>query len=285
MSDLSHGPVTGPQGPHAYPSLTGRSVIVTGGGQGIGRCLVLALLERGANVTTIVARERETLAATLAEAEALPGEVLGLVADIRSPDDCQRVVQSTLDRFGAVHGLVNNAARGIDYVRQTTGGAPVPFWETDGSRWAEAIATNVTGTFQMSAAAAPHMVAQRFGRIVNVSTSDRSMVRAMNTPYGPSKAALESMSVAWSRELLSHDVTVNVLLPGGATRTRMATGVTGKPLYPPDIMNPAILWLCSDDSSGRTGGRYIATEWNPDIDPDEAAAGARQVSRDLPVIM
>lgn len=280
-----HSPATGPQGLEAYPSLAGRSVIVTGGGQGIGRCMALALAERGANVVVTAARDASSLDETVALSQELAGKVAPLQADIRNPEDCARTVDFTRAEFGAVHALVNNAARGISYVRETTGGGAVPFWETDGARWAETMTTNVIGTFQMSAAAGTHMVEQGFGRIVNVSTSDRSMIREMNSPYGPSKAALEAMSAAWAKEAADYGVTVNVLLPGGATDTRMVTGVSQRVPLPADIMNAPILWLCADESTGHTGGRYKADDWDEAAAPDVAAAGARQPQHDLPVIM
>jgi len=280
-----HSPTVGPQGPDAYPSLIGRSVIVTGGGQGIGRCMALALAERGANVVVTATRDASSLDETCALASGLAGCIAPLQADIRNPEDCDRTVAFALSEFGAVHALVNNAARGISYVRESTGGDAVPFWETDRERWAETMTTNVIGTFQMSAAAGPYMVGQGFGRIVNVSTSDRSMIREMNSPYGPSKAALEAMSAAWAKEAAELSVTVNVLLPGGATETRMVTGVSKRVPLPPGIMNPAILWLCADESTGHTGGRYVGSDWDIDAAPDAAAAGARQPAHDLPVIM
>jgi NAD(P)-dependent dehydrogenase (short-subunit alcohol dehydrogenase family) len=280
-----HSPASGPQGPEAYPSLAGRSVIVTGGGQGIGRCMALALAERGANVVVTAARDASSLDETRVQAAGLSGKIAPLQADICKPDDCARTVDFAMSEFGEIHALVNNAARGIAYVREATGGRAVPFWETDRVRWAETMTTNVIGTFQMSAAAGMHMVDRGFGRIVNVSTSDRSMIREMNSPYGPSKAALEAMSAAWAREAADHGVTVNVLLPGGATDTRMVTGVSQRVPLPPDIMNPAILWLCADESSGHTGGRYKADDWDVTADPEVAAAGARQPHHDLPVIM
>jgi len=258
---------------------------VTGGGQGIGRCMALALAERGANVVITAARDASSLEDTCALGSALTGRIAPLQADIRNPEDCDRTVAFALAEFGAVHALVNNAARGISYVRETTGGDAVPFWETDRARWAETMTTNVIGTFQMSAAAGPHMIGQGFGRIVNVSTSDRSMIREMNSPYGPSKAALEAMSAVWAKEAAEHGVTVNVLLPGGATETRMVTGVSKRVPLPPDVMNPAILWLCADDSTGHTGGRYVGSDWDIAAAPDAAADGARQPAHDLPVIM
>ena len=282
---MIYTPPKGPQGPDAYPSLDGRSIIVTGGGQGIGRCLALALAERGANVVVTAARDALSLDETATAAADLKGNIIPLKADICSTDDCQRTVELALIEFGSLFGLVNNAARGISYVREMSGGDAVPFWKADTDRWVETMTTNVIGTFLMSAAVGPVMVEQGFGRIINISTSDRSMVREMNSPYGPSKAALEAMSVAWAREFVNHGVTVNVLLPGGATETRMITGVSKRIPLPADVMNPAILWLCSDASSLHTGGRYIACEWDRMVKPDTAAAGARQLSHNLPVIM
>lgn len=282
---MIYSPGAGPQGPGAYPSLKGRSVIVTGGGQGLGRSMALALAERGARVTINAARDSASLDETVALAAEMSGEIAAVQADIRFPADCEKTVSLALERFGAVDGLVNNAARGVAWVRESTGGGETPFWEADGARWAETMTTNVIGTFQMCASAAPHMIERGNGRIVNISTSDRSIVRERNTPYGPSKAALEAMTVAFARELAPHGVTANVLLPGGAADTRMATGVTGKPLYPREIMNAALLWLCADQSNGATGGRYIGADWDTELPADEAAAGARQPAHDLPAIV
>lgn len=282
---MRHTPAAGPQGPGAYPSLSGRTVIVTGGGQGLGRAMTLALAERGADVTTIAARDPASLEATAAAAEGLEGSVRAMQADVREWRDCARVVESALEGCGRIEALVNNAARGTYHVAGTAERLSARFWEADRGRWVEALTTNVVGTYLMTAAAVPHMVAGGFGRIVNISTSDRSMVRPLNTPYGPSKAALEAMTRAWAGELGSDGVTANVLLPGGAADTRMATGVTRRPLLPVGVMNAAILWLCSDRSSGHTGGRYIGQDWDADAEPDDAAAGARQPSHELPAVM
>jgi len=282
---LKHTPSAGPQGPDAYPSLKGRSIIVTGAGQGIGRCLSLALAERGANVLAIASRDLESLRMTVRISQGLSGHISTLQADICSIEDCNKVVALAVNKFGGLDALINNAARGIAYVREPSGGVAVPFWEADKKRWAETMTTNVIGTYYMSAVAMSYMKSREFGRIINISTSDRSMIREMNSPYGPSKAALEAMSVAWSKEAATFGVTVNVLLPGGATKTRMITGVSTRTPLEPDIMNPAILWLCSDNSAGYSGGRYIAADWNTEMDPEEAANAAQQVAHELPVIM
>ena len=81
------------------------------------------------------------------------------------------------------------------------------------------VATNVNGPFLMARAAAPHMMRQRWGRIVNISINHETMRRAGFSPYGPSKAALESETIIWAQDLDGTGVTVNALLPGGATDT------------------------------------------------------------------
>lgn len=283
-------PTDGPQGPSAYPSLAGRVVIMTGGGQGLGRVMALGLAERGASVVVTAARDVGSLAETEKAARGLAGKVAGLQADVREPADCARTVSFTLDTFGGFHTLVNNAARGVDYVRETAGGEVLEFWKVDAARWREVIEVNVIGLFEMTRAVATIMVDRNAGHIVNISTSDRSLVRPRGTPYGPSKVALEAATVAWAKELEPHGVTANVLLPGGAAATRMAFNsntkrMPGQKLHPPKIMVPPILWLCADQSDAHTGGRYIASAWDPNLAPDEAAAGARQPAHDLPAIM
>ena len=285
---MNYTPSQGPQGPEAYPSLVARSIVVTGGGQGIGRCLSLALAERGANVLITAARDLSSLQKTVSMSKNLTGQMIFLQADIREPEECARTVALAISEFGSIDCLINNAARGIVYVREATGGRMVPFWESDHDRWAETMITNVIGTYFMSALAGKEMVENGFGRIINVSTSDRSMIREKNTPYGPSKAALEAMSVALANEAQDKGVTVNVLLPGGATKTRMLSGVTKFSMcdpFEPEVMNTAALWLCSDDSKGYTGGRYIGCEWDPFIEPLAAAVRSRQLPQVLPSIM
>src|SRR6266849_2846298 len=122
------------------------------------------------------------------------------------------------------------------------------------------IDTNVTGPFLMSRAVAPGMIARGWGRIINISVSRETMQRRGFSPYGPSKAALESLTVIWAQDLAGTGVTVNALLPGGATDTGMVPADIApqlrKQLLHPDIMIPPLLWLVSEEASGVTGGRF-----------------------------
>ena len=184
-----------------YPSLRDRVVIVTGGGRGLGREMALALLEAGARVAVTGSREAGELNKMEDEVHrtAGGGRMVAIQADVRKYEDCERTVRQVIDAFGSVHCLVNNAGRGLlainpDFVRN-----PIPFYEASVFGWSEIIETNVMGTFHMARAAAPHMVDQGFGKIINISTSDVTMVRKGFSPYGPSKAALEAYSVVWRR--------------------------------------------------------------------------------------
>jgi len=108
---------------------------------------------------------------------------------------------------------------------------------------------------------------------VNVSVNRETMRRAGFSPYGPSKAALESGTVIWAQDLAGTGVTVNAILPGGATATGMVPdGVSEQvrsSLLEPDVMVKPLLWLASKASDGITGKRVVATRWR---DEDTAAA-------------
>jgi 3-oxoacyl-[acyl-carrier protein] reductase len=278
---------------HAHPSLENRVVIVTGGGRGLGQEMALALICAGARVLITGSREAkeltesETLAAELGGAD----RIAAIQADVTRPEDCARTVAAAIDAFGTIDALVNNAGRGLTYLEPDFIRNPVKFWEADSDAWRMIVDTNVNGPFNMAKAVAPHLIAQGFGRVVNVSTSEQTMVRAAYSPYGPSKAALEASSAIWAKDLAETGVTVNVLLPGGAADTSFIPGHgterrgSDGMLLEPRIMRAPILWLISDLSNDWTGGRYVARLWDDKLDPGDAADGARQPGHDVPSIM
>lgn len=257
-------------------SLEGKVAIVTGGGRGLGRSMVLALARAGARVVATAARERQEIERVAAEAGG--GRVLPLVADVAREADCRRAVETALQQFGGLHVVVNNAGRGMKYVSETFMSQPTRFWEVEPDTWRLVIDTNVNGPFLMARAAAPHLIAQKWGRIVNVSMGHETMRRPGFSPYGPSKAALESETIIWAQDLAGTGVTVNALLPGGGTRTGMISATYPEALraqlLDPDIMAPPIVWLASARSDGITGMRFVATRWRSDLSGDEAASAA-----------
>ena len=143
---------------------------------------------------------------------------------------------------------------------------PTKFWEAHPKSWSEIIDTNINGPFLASRAVIPHMIEEKFGKIINISTSSQTMIRAGYSPYGPSKTFLEATSRAWSKDLEGLGIDVNVLLPGGATDTELLPpsknkkGADGN-LLPSSVMNEAVIWLASDKSNGISGGRFIGRYW------------------------
>jgi NAD(P)-dependent dehydrogenase (short-subunit alcohol dehydrogenase family) len=246
----------------ADPSLSGKVAIVTGGGRGLGRAMVLGLARAGAQVVATAAREGKELDEVAA---AGGGRVLPMIADVTREEDCRQVVEKTVARFAGLHILVNNAGRGMKYVAEDFMTKSSRFWEASPAAWKLVIDTNVNGPFLMARAAAPHMMRARWGRIVNISMSYATMKRAGFSPYGPSKAALESETIIWAQDLDGTGVTVNALMPGGATLTGMIAdsypATLRKELLDPAVIVPPLLWLASERADGVTGQRFVATEW------------------------
>ena len=283
----------------ADPSLAGRVAIVTGASRGLGLEMAVEMAAAGMKVALTGSRPGMALDEAVEQARAAairaagPGgrdNVAGVVADVCSYAACEVVVAETVARFGRLDVLVNNAGVGMRLISERFNTEPTRFWEAAPDAWKAIIDTNVTGAFNMARAAVPGMVAQGFGKVINVSTSDQTMVRKGYSPYGPSKAALEAASRIWAQDLQGTGVTVNVYLPGGAADTDLLPSGPGKKgadgnLLPPSIMRRAILWLCSDASNEESGSRYIARLWDEGLAPDDAAAGARSAPVDKPQIM
>lgn len=274
-----------------YPSLVGRPVIVTGGSRGLGREMALALAAAGASVAVVGSREGSALDETVTEAQRLGrGDAIALVADVADYAQCEAAVAATTEAFGRIDVLINNAGLGMRRVSETFNTNPTRFWETDPGAWRDIIEINLNGAFHMARAAVPAMVAQGFGKLINISTSDQTMVRRGYSPYGPSKAGLEAASRVWAQDLLGTGVDVNVYLPGGAADTDLLPpspdkkGADGN-LLPASIMRRMITWLCADDSNGISGARFIARLWDEALPASEAALLARSPSVDKPAIM
>src|SRR5712675_837756 len=243
----------------ASGELSGKTAIVTGGGRGLGRAMALGLLRAGANVVITAARITQEIETVEKEGVKLgaTGTLRTFVADVTREEDCRFVVSETIREFTSVHILVNNAGRGMRFVSEKFFDTPTKFWQTDPAVWRMIVDTNVTGPFLMARAVAPHMLKQRWGRIINISMNYETMRRAGFAPYGPSKAALESQTIIWAQDLAGTGVTVNSLLPGGVTDTGMvpddiAPEVRGR-LLRPEIMVQPLLWLVSEMADDVTG--------------------------------
>lgn len=267
----------------AEPDLTGKVAIVTGGGRGMGRVMALALARAGALGVTVTSAQSPH--ETKAVADQMNGETgrncgHAVNADVADPDACTRAVAETMDRFGALSILINNAGKGMRNVRDGSD----PFWKNDADGWLRLVDTNINGPFLMARAATPHMVAAGWGRIINISKTGQSMIGPRNSPYGPSKAALDAMTLIWAQDLTETGVTVNALLPGGFTDTSFSrpgavakAREAGRRIFDPEAMAVPAVWLASDESAAYTGCRFNAAKWDPALPAHEAAEAAREL--------
>ncbi|HEX9458908.1 MAG TPA: SDR family NAD(P)-dependent oxidoreductase [Thermoanaerobaculia bacterium] len=180
---------------------TGRVAIVTGAARGLGRAAAERLHERGASVAVNVRdRERaESLAREIGE------NVLAVPGDIAANGVPEEIVRRTIERFGRIDILVNNAA----LARSTR------FPDLSADEWRHTLEVNLTAPFLLTRAALPAMKAQHYGRIINISSSAGRMVSTLGgAHYTASKAGLLGLTRAAAKELGQFGITVNAVCPG-----------------------------------------------------------------------
>ena len=226
---------------------TPRVAIVTGAAGGIGKAMVQGLLAAGIQVVA-VDRDREpleTLAATSRE-QGKSGDLLTVQTNLTEDSAAAAITRAAHGKFGHLDILVNNAGIGPGAIRSDSWQRPLKFWEITPDQWRRFVAVHTTAPFALTNAVVPEMMGQGWGRIVNVTTSLGTMLNAGNPTYGPSKAALEALSAIMAKDLDGTGVTVNVLVPGGATNTPMISDEAGfdrNKLIQPEVMVPPLLWL------------------------------------------
>ena len=234
-------------------------VLVTGGTSGLGLAMASALAAAGA---TVVLTGRSATRARAVAAE-LPGAA-GIGLDVRDESSVTRAVGQAWSRLGGIDMLVNNAGLGMRTVNPRFMTHPQGFWEVPADGFRAVIETNLTGYFLVAREVTPRMLAAGGGRIVNISVNHSTMHRAGFVPYGPSRAGSEALSKIMAADLRDTGVTVNLLLPGGATVTGMVPpGATsaGQRFLEPAVMGPPIVWLASDEAAGVHDERIVAAEF------------------------
>ena len=255
--------------------LSERVIVVTGAAGGIGSAVVRALLSDGASV--VAADVSQTSLSVLVQDLETVGRserLLDVEADVSDSEACARLIEETVARFGRIDGLVNNAALGMGLVRMDHMSNLVGIEELDPHIWDRFLRVNLSGAWYMTRYAIPHMKARGFDRIINVSTSFFTMLRAGFHPYGPAKAGMEAMSAAHAAEFAGTGVTVNVVVPGGPTDTPMVPDQAPykrEDLIPPAKMADPIAWICGEAGDDVTGQRFVAANWDDALPSAEAA--------------
>jgi len=232
--------------------LEGKVVLITGASQGLGRALALACAKEGAKLA-INARSEDSIRPVARETEERGAEVLAVAADVSQSADVEMLVGETVERFGGIDVLVNNA--GIL-------GPRVAIEEYPEDEWRRVIDANLTGPFLLSKAAIPHM--REGGSIINLVSGVSVEGRAEWGAYSVSKFGLEGLNQILAAELKERDIRVNAVDPGGM-RTDMRANA-----YPeedpmtritPEENVSVFLYLASDESRGVTGQRFKAQEF------------------------
>jgi len=264
--------------------VSGRIAVVTGGLRGLGRAMALGLARAGHRVLAVghlpedVPRLQAELAGSAAE------RVTPLIADLRRPAECDRVVTAAREGLGGLDILVNAAGLTFttiwpDLFRRPT---PPKFWEASDAVVQAVMDTNYVAADQMARRVAPLIVRAGWGRIVNVTTMLPTMNRATSGPYGPSKAALEMATEIWAKEVAGSGATVNIVNPGAGANTegiavemreRSRAGAVPR-LVEPEEMIPPLLYVVSRAADQVNGMRFDANLWDAAQPPAVAAMRA-----------
>jgi len=258
--------------------LDGQVAIITGGSVGLGRSMAMALTARGARVA-IASPQTALLQEVVSDIAGRhgAGRAIAVSTDITSKSQCKALVGQTIEAFGDLSILINNARREQRGPGLPAYGNSLPFWESDPDIWVQSVNVNVCGTFLMTRAAAPHLMRRGWGRIINISTSLDTMQARNNSPYGVTKAAVDTASIIWAKDLSGTGVTLNILLPGGMVDTDgLRPSTPERPTLHVDVMNDALLWLLSPAADKVTGERFVGRHWRTDLPHEEAAALARE---------
>ena len=232
--------------------MRGKTVIVTGGSRGIGRQICVDMAKLGANVVINYAGNDKAAEETKAMCKEFTDNVLVLKGDVSNVNDAENLVKQTIDTFGAVDVLVNNAGITRDnlLIRMSE------------EAFDEVIAINLKGSFNMMKAVAKPMMKKRYGRIINISSVVGVTGNAGQMNYAASKAGMIGMTKSMAKELASRNVTVNAVAPG-FIETDMTAGLSAETVSkfqiplgrlgkPEDVAN-AVCFLASDGASYITG--------------------------------
>ena len=238
-------------------------LIVTGGAHGIGLAYCEGLAAEGARVVVadIDGQGADAVAASLGEAG---HDALAVTTDVSQPESSDTMARLTMERFGRIDGLINNAA-----IYQRPAVTRGPFEEIPVEEWDRLMGVNLRGVFLCCRAVVPHMKAQGSGKIVNISSGTVFNGSTQMLHYVTSKAGVIGLTRSLARELGDYNINVNAIAPGLTVsmddddedkllrfETRMQARSLKRLEGPHDLVG-AVLFLCSPDSDFMTGQTMV----------------------------
>ena len=190
--------------PENLQHLKDKVAVVTGASRGIGKATALALASQGAKVVVNYARSSDAAEATVKEINKAGAEAIAVQADVSQSDEVDNLIKSTLDKFGRVDVLVNNAGITKDTL----------LLRMKPEQWQAVIDLNLTGVFLCTKAVSKTMLKQRSGRIINIASVAGQMGNPGQANYSAAKAGVIGFTKTVAKELANRGITVNAVAPG-----------------------------------------------------------------------
>lgn len=234
----------------------GKVAVVTGGGQGLGRGIALALARQGADVA-IVDIQEDTANQVKAEIEAIGRKAMVCRVDISNLEACRKMAEAVVEAFGKISILVNDAA--VDRIE--------PFMQNTEDWWNQVIGVNLVGTMNCSRAVLDNMIANKYGRIINISSDAGRVGSTGEAAYAATKAGVIGLAKTLAREHARDRITVNTICPGPSDTPMFAATSEANPklaqaltriiplgrLGKPEDIAAAVVYLASEEAEFVTG--------------------------------
>lgn len=221
--------------------LKGQTAIVTGGGRGIGRAICLSLADEGANIV-VASRTEEEIQQTRQMVEDTGASCLAISTDIREEEGVKKLISKTMDVFGKIDILVNDA--GVAYRK--------PLQDISTDEYDEIMNTNVKGMFLCTKYALPHILKSDSARIVNISSGAGKQGIPQLSVYCASKFAVIGITESLASEL-ARKVKVYAVCPGGVDTQMYRSLFSDEPMLKPEHIAQKVLELCLPDSKVPSG--------------------------------